>query len=65
MTRESSPGPPAVTLGETLAAKGGEGGLTIRQPAAATASSTFITIDSRAIDALGTGVATRDFSSQT
>jgi cytoskeletal protein RodZ len=48
-----------MTLGETLAAKRGERGLTIEQAAAATR------IRAHYLSALGTGVATRDFSSQT
>lgn len=51
----------SATVGAVLAAKRGERGLTIEQVAAAT----LITIDGRAIGALGTGVATREFTSQT
>lgn len=79
-----------MTPGTTLAAKRGEGGLTIEQVSSATriraehlsalesdqrpgagaglitsgtAAATFIAMDGRALGALGSGVATREFSS--
>lgn len=64
----------SATVGAGLAAKRGERGLTIEQVyftgvdikiTSGKAAATLITIDGRPIGALGTGVATREFTSQT